>query len=73
MLYTNTISIFSYNKYTMLADLNHAVVPLRLQQALLMTQQVLEPVHNEAALLLDTSIEGHRLCIVAQPSLQVPV
>ena len=38
-----------------------------------MAQQVLEPVHNEAALLLNTSVEGHRLCIAAQPSLQVPV
>lgn len=55
------------------ADLDHAKLPLLFQQARMVAKQLLEPVHDQAALLLHASIKGNRLCIVAKPSLQVPV
>ena len=47
--------------------LPHRKAPLRVQELGLMLDQVLELADDEAALLLHPAVEGHRLCISAQP------
>lgn len=55
------------------ADLPHAEEPLRPQQLGAVLHKAAEGGRDQATLLLDAAIEGHRLCICAQPRLQLPV
>ncbi len=54
-------------------DLDHAKLPLLGEEAAMVPQQLLEAVGDDFTLLLNATIEGHWLCIVAQPGLQMPI
>ena len=55
------------------SDLHHAILPLLGEYLTMVAKQLLELVIDDTPLLLSASIEGHRLCITAQPGLQFPV